>query len=145
MSNDPYPSQRPDPSGSDPYSSDPYLPVGRPDETRPPAPYPATPAPQQAPPALPPPYAYAYAPPRPMGASVIVLVILSAIMTMSGYCCWVGIPSLVMGIVAMTKNSSDPEGADRLTRYGWITFAALFAIGLLAVIGLFAAVALSEV
>ena len=104
----------------------------------------AEPQPVQPPPALPPPYAYAYAPPRPMGASVIVLVILSAIMTMSGYCCWVGIPSLVMGIVAMTKNSSDPEGADRLTRYGWITFAALFAIGLLAVIGFFAVVALSE-
>lgn len=145
MSNDPYPSQRPDPSGSEPYSSDPYLPVGRPDETRPPAPYPATPAPQQGPPALPPPYAYAYAPQRPMGASVVVLVIFSAIMTMSGYCCWIGIPSLVMGIVAMTKNSSDPEGADRLTRYGWITFAALFAIGLLAVIGFITIGVLSEV
>lgn len=77
-------------------------------------------------------------------ASPIVLVILSALATMSVYCCIIGIPSLTLGIIALTKNSSEPDEADRMTRYGWICFAATTAFHILAAIGFVVLIALSE-
>ena len=39
-------------------------------------------------------------------------------------CCNVlGIPALILGIVGLTKQSTDPVGAAKLARYGWIAFA----------------------
>jgi len=34
----------------------------------------------------------------------------------------IGIPSLVLGIMALTSNSTDPEGSRRKARTGWIVF-----------------------
>ncbi|UTT66478.1 hypothetical protein NMQ01_01825 [Janibacter sp. CX7] len=153
MSNTPYPDERPDPYSADPYSSDPYVPGNQPETSQPPLPYPqqqpqqppTTHLPMAAPPGAgaPPPYAYA-TPVRPVPASPIVLVILSALATMSVYCCIIGIPSLTLGIIALTKNSSEPDEADRMTRYGWICFAATTAVHILGVIALVVAIALSE-
>lgn len=152
MSNTPYPDERPDPYSADPYSSDPYVSGHQPETSQPPLPYPQQQQPQQPPttqlPMAPPgagapPYPYA-APVRPVPASPIVLVILSALATMSVYCCIIGIPSLTLGIIALTKNSTEPDEADRMTRYGWICFAATTAFHILAAIGFVALIALSE-
>lgn len=151
MSNDPYPSERPDPGasdpyGADPYSSDPYVPSGSSSEpNRPPAYEPGRSAPLPAPlppgamqtgpaqpgPGMPPPYPYA--PPTPPNTSAIVLVIISSLALVTGYCCYIGIPGLVLGILGITKQSSDPEGAARLTKIGWITVAVLTALTVVAV------------
>ena len=148
MSNTPYPDERPDPYSADPYSSDPYVPGHQPETSQPPLPYPQQPPPTTQLPMAPPgagapPYPYA-APVRPVPASPIVLVILSALATMSVYCCIIGIPSLTLGIIALTKNSTEPDEADRMTRYGWICFAATTAFHILAAIGFVVLIALSE-
>lgn len=159
MSNDPYPNERPDPHATDPYaadpySSDPYIPSTESTHQLPahepgrPAPLPPTTgmapppgvgpqaglpyAPGQLPgPGMPPPYPYA--PPAPVNTSAIVLIVLSSLTIFTGYCCYIGIPGLVLGILGVTKNSTDPEGAAKLTKIGWITFAALTAVTLIGI------------
>lgn len=149
MSQDPYPSQRPDPRGTDPYVSDPYV---RDDEpARPPAYEPGRPAlppgatpPGAMPPGPPAPPPYGHLPaPAPVNVSAIVLVVFSSIAMVSGYCCVAGIPGLVLGILGLTKNATDPEGAQRLTNIGWITFGALLLLTVLAVVGFFVLVVLA--
>lgn len=143
MGNDPYPNEPADPYASDPYSSDPYVP-GQDFSALPPAhepgravsvPPPMNPGPGLPPggPGMPPPYPFppATAPPN---TSAIVLVVLSSLALVTGYCCYIGIPSLILGILGLTKNSTDPEGAARLTKIGWITFASLTIITVLAVL-----------
>ncbi|MDT0213170.1 DUF4190 domain-containing protein [Rothia sp. ARF10] len=71
-----------------------------------------------------------YGAPPAQNTSAIVLTILSGIVTVS--CCIPGIVPLILGIMALTKNSTDPEGSRRLTKWGWIAFAVGIA---LAVIG----------
>lgn len=140
MGNDPYPNEPADPYASDPYSSDPYVP-GQDSPARPPAYEPGRPASLPpvmyqgpgVPPGTPPPYPYMSAP-TPANTSAIVLVVLSSLALMTGYCCYIGIPSLILGILGLTKNSTDPEGAARLTKIGWITFASLAIITVLAVL-----------
>lgn len=158
MSNDPYPNERPDPYTTDPYSSDPFVPGDESTDQLPayepgrsaPLPPPAAPAPAQLPapmppgaPGMPPPYPYAPAQAAPVNTSAIVLVIFSSLALVTGYCCYIGIPGLILGILGITKNATDPEGAAKLTKIGWITFAALSVITFLAiaviVIGLVAA------
>lgn len=141
MSQDPYPSSRPDPRDDGPYSADPYVPNRPPrQEDHPPygqAPYGQSPYGQPplgqnpygqmpAPGQVPPPYLYA--PPPPPNASAIVLTVLSALAVMTGYCCIIGIGPLVFGILGITQNSTDPESAARMTKYGWITFGVMTAL-----------------
>ena len=71
----------------------------------------------QAPYALPP-ASYApppgkYAPPPAKNTSTVVLTILSGVATV--LCCLLGLPSLVLGVVALTRQSTDPGSAARLT------------------------------
>lgn len=61
-------------------------------------------------------------------ASTIVLLILSALATLSCYGFIAGIPPLVLSIVALTKSSTDPEGCRKLTNIGWIVFGVLLAL-----------------
>ena len=105
MSHDPYPSGRPDPDRTDPYSS-------------------AAPSP-------PPPYAYMQTP-QP-NTSAIVLTVDAGLTVVTGYCCPIGVVPLILGILGITNHTADPEGAARLTRIGWIVYAALTAIVLLGV------------
>ncbi len=55
--------------------------------------------------------------------STITLLIVSILLTFFG--CGLGIPSLVMSIIALNKASRDGAGANRILRAGWITFAVL--------------------
>ena len=72
-----------------------------------------------------------YAPP-PRNTSTIVLTVLSGVATV--LCCLLGVPSLVLGVLALTRQSTDPTSAARLTRSGWITFAVLLSLGVVAVV-----------
>jgi len=56
----------------------------------------------------------------PSNTSGIVLVIISALATLST--CVIGIPSLVLGIMALNANATDPVGSRRKSRTGWIVF-----------------------
>ncbi|KGN37631.1 DUF4190 domain-containing protein [Knoellia aerolata] len=93
--------------------------------------YPAYQAPGQwqAPPA-------AYGAPAPQNTSALVLTILSGIVTLS--CCIPGIAPLILGIMALNKQSTDPEGSRRLTKWGWIAFGVGMALVVLGIIGFIA-------
>jgi hypothetical protein len=76
-------------------------------------------------------------PPTPYGApparntSAIVLTVISAV-TLVACCNVLAIPSLILGILGLTKAGADPQGAARMAKAGWITFGITMA---LAVIG----------
>lgn len=76
-----------------------------------------------------------YANPTPASPSTIALTIVSGVLTISGICCIVGIVPLILGVVAMTQNSSDPAQAAKLTRIGWIVLVLLSVLFVLAIIG----------
>lgn len=63
----------------------------------------------------------------PSNTSAIILTILSVL----SLCNVVAIGSLVLGIMALTKTSTDPEGSRRSAKIGWI----VFAVGWTVVIG----------
>ena len=81
-----------------------------------------------APYGTPPPAYYQSAPPQ-SNTSALVLTIISAIGTLS---CCLPLPALILGIVALTKQTSEPELSAQLAKYGWITFCAMFALAALA-------------
>lgn len=108
----------------------PYPPAGGP--AYPGQPYPSQPYPSQPYPGsgLPPngpgaggPY---FSPVAPQTGSAVTLVVLSALLTLFG--CGLGIPSLVMSIVALAKGARDGAAANRVLRAGWITFGVLAAL-----------------
>ena len=68
----------------------------------------------------------------PTNTSAILLTVLSAL----SLCNIVAIGSLVLGIVALTKTSADPEGSHRLTKIGWIVFAVGWAVAIVGIVGL---------
>ena len=84
-------------------------------------------------PAYPPPYGYPpyEAQPRPDNGA-LVLTIVAAVAT--AMCCLLFSPSLILGIVALSKQSTDPVASARLTRYGWIAGGVTIALGILAVV-----------
>lgn len=83
-----------------------------------------------------PPPAYYQQAPSQTNNSALVLTILSGIGIFA--CCGVTIVSLVLGIIGLTKQATDPVQSAKLTKWGWIAFAA----GLvLAVLGFIAYVA----
>jgi hypothetical protein len=81
------------------------------------------------------PYVHGYIAPRPgPSASTIALTILSALATMSCYFTVVGLPALVLAILALVRVEQDPAGAERMTKIGWI----VLGVGAVLVIVLFA-------
>jgi hypothetical protein len=74
--------------------------------------------------------------PTESNVSAIVLTILSAL----SLCNLLAIGSLVLGIIALTKTSTDPEGSRRLTKIGWIVFAVVWAVTILGFVGYVVAV-----
>ncbi|HEY5179012.1 MAG TPA: hypothetical protein VIJ07_04445 [Dermatophilaceae bacterium] len=129
------------PGASSPYGQQPPAPqvtppASNPYAQQPPAPpyvtpssnpygqqYPAPPYGQQYPA---PPYGQQYyaagAPAVPSNTSAIVLTIVSGV-SMLGTAFFVGIPSLIFGIMALTSNTTDPVGSRKKSRIGWIIFA----------------------
>lgn len=150
MTNTPNPGERPDPY--DPYAKDPYV-QGGPAEGNPPYPNVYEPS-SQAPPGAPPPAGPPGAPPgpppqyvyqaQPPNTSAIVLTVVSGIYVITGYCCPIGIAPLILGILGISKNASDPEGAASLTKTGWIIFAALNVVLVIAAVIFVIAVIVSE-
>lgn len=63
--------------------------------------------------------------------SAIALTIVSAL----SLCNIFAAAPLIMGIIALTRNSTDPEASRRLTKIGWIVFAAIWALSLLLLVG----------
>lgn len=117
------------PPAGDPYAApqpayDPYAATGAPAAQ---GGYPAYSAPGQW--QAPPP---GYGAPPAQNTSALVLTILSGIATLT--CCLPMIVSAVIGIIALTKNSTDPEGSRRLTKWGWIAFGVLLALSLIAIV-----------
>ena len=108
---------------------------------QPSSPYGQQPDPYGAPPAYgqpqpgygPGPYAAA---PQTNG-SALALTIISAIGALS--CCLITLPSLIFGIIALSKQSSDPVQSAKMAKYGWIAFGICVALAVLAAIGFFAA------
>jgi len=78
----------------------------------------------------------------PANASAIVLTVLSGVSVVS--CNILAIASLVLGIVALTKNTTDHEGSRRLTKIGWIVFAAVWGVAILVFVGLLVFAALAS-
>ena len=72
----------------------------------------------QPPPGYGPQYLGAPAPTQ-ANVSAIALVVMSGITI----CNLLSIVSLILGIIALTKNSKDPESSRKLTIAGWIVFA----------------------
>jgi hypothetical protein len=63
--------------------------------------------------------------------SAIALTIVSALSLCNFFCA----APLIMGIIALTRNSTDPEASRRLTKIGWIVFAVIWALTLLVLVG----------
>lgn len=75
-----------------------------------------------------------YAAPQQTNVSGLVLTIISGLLVFSCYFTLIGLPSFIIGIIAMTKQNTDWEGSRRLARIGWIVLGSLFALAILAVI-----------
>lgn len=126
----------PPPAPTDPYAApqaayDPYAATGAPAAQ---GGYPAYQAPGQwqAPPA-------AYGAQPESNTSGIVLTVVSAIAMFT--CCF-GVFPLIFGILSLTKNSTDPEGARRMSKIGWIVFA-VTAVILVAIVIAFVAIGIA--
>jgi hypothetical protein len=68
----------------------------------------------------------------PASASAIVLTVLSGVSLI--FCNVLAIASLILGIIAITKNTTDHEGSRRYTKIGWIVFAAAWIVGIILVV-----------
>jgi hypothetical protein len=140
---DPYPAAPPDPYGQAPYGQMPY--AQNPYGETPNLPQQADPAPYgqaySQSPYAPSPYGSPFAePPRPgASGSSLALTIVSAVATV--LCCLFCLPSLILGIVALSRQSTDPASSARLTRYGWIGLGIALALSLLAIAGFIAVAA----
>ena len=117
------------PSGT-PYGGSPYggTPYGA-------SPYGTTP-PAYGSPASPygtPPPAYYQSAPAQSNTSALVLTIVSAIGTLS---CCLPLPALILGIMALTKQSTEPERSAQLTKYGWVAFAVMVGLAVVAFVAI---------
>jgi len=79
----------------------------------------------------------------PSNTSAIVLTIVSAV-SMLGSAFFVGVPSLIFGIMALTSNNTDPVGSRRKSKIGWIVYAVNIALIALAVVALVAIIFISS-
>lgn len=81
--------------------------------------------------------------PSESNVSAVVLTILSVL----SLCNFLALGSLALGIIALAKSSTDPEGSRRLTRIGWIVFAVVWALVIVCIVAflVFARVRSSDV
>ena len=66
--------------------------------------------------------------------SALVLTILSALSLFNV----LSVGSLILGIIALNKSSTDPQGSRRMTKIGWIVFGVGWVLVILGVFGLIA-------
>jgi hypothetical protein len=69
--------------------------------------------------------------PTQTNGSAIALTIVSVL----SLCNFLTIASLILGIIALTRTSTDPESSRRLTKIGWIVFAVSWGLVILGVVG----------
>ena len=85
-----------------------------------------------------PPYGQQYyptgAPAAPSNTSAIILTIVSGVSMLSTVF-FVGIPSLIFGIMALTSNTTDPVGSRKKAKTGWIIFAVNVGVLILLIVG----------
>jgi hypothetical protein len=141
------------PYGQQPPAPQTIPPVSNPYAQQPPAPpyaqpvsdpygqqYPAPPYGQQYPaPQYGQQYYAAGAPAVPSNTSAIILTIVSGVSMLSTVF-FVGIPSLIFGIMALTSNTTDPVGSRKKAKTGWIIFAVNAGVIALAVVAIVAIV-----
>ncbi|WP_270886755.1 hypothetical protein [Pedococcus sp. 5OH_020] len=73
------------------------------------------------------------------GSAIALTVVSGALLLIScGGAFLAAVPGLVLGILGMTKYSTDPVGAVRMTRIGWIVFGAGLLVSLMALVGILA-------
>ncbi|WP_068251127.1 hypothetical protein [Janibacter corallicola] len=116
----PYPVQHPPQQAQQPYP-------------QPPSPY--TPYPQ-GPDGQPPVAPGYYRPPTPPNTSAIVLTVVSGLLVITVYCCPIGAIPLVLGVLGMAQQASDPESARRMTTIGWVVLIGLTILALAAIIAI---------
>jgi len=109
-------------------------PVSNPYAQQPPAPTYGQPQPGQQYPAYGQQTYATGAPSTPANTSAIILTILSFL----SLCNILAIGSLVLGIMALTKSSTDPEGSRRSAKIGWIVFAVSWVIVIVGFVGIIA-------
>lgn len=78
---------------------------------------------------------YAQQPQQPGGTNVsaIVLTVLSGLSCVTGFLL-AGVPGLVLGIIALTKQGNDMAGSRKFSKIGWIVWAVLAVISVILVI-----------
>lgn len=132
---DPSSTVPPPPPAGAPYGTPPPPSGGAPYPQQGQTPYGSAPSGNQNPPyGTPPPAYYAQAPSQ-SNTSALVLTILSGIGVFA--CCGVTIVSLILGIIAITKQSTDPEQSAKLAKWGWIAFAVGLVLAVLGTIAYF--------
>ena len=89
------------------------------------------------------PQSYETGAPTESNVSAIVLTVVSVL----SLCNLLTLGSLALGIIALAKRSTDPEGSRRLTRIGWIVFAVVWALLIVSIVAVtvFARVRSSDV
>jgi hypothetical protein len=90
----------------------------------------------------PPPGVSAYAPSQTNG-SALALTIVSGLAIVSCFGILHGIVGIIFGIIALTKQSSDPEGSRRVAKTGWIVLGVLVVLSLI-ITGVWIAIAASQ-
>jgi hypothetical protein len=88
------------------------------------------------PPAYAQPFPGTYTQPANNGSALALTIVSAVSVVMCGGL--LVIPALIFGIVGLTKQSSDPEGSRRMSRYGWWAFGIGVVVSILLVVGLFA-------
>ncbi len=133
------PSQVPPPPSA-PYGTpppvNPYPTSGQSPYGQPQAPYGDPNAPYGAPP-----QAYYQQLPSQSNTSALVLTIISGL---GMFCCGLSVVSLVLGIIALVKQSTDPVQSAKLAKWGWIAFAVTAVLGVLLVVGYVVAMTMLE-
>jgi hypothetical protein len=81
----------------------------------------------------PPPAAYpGYQQPQQNTGALVLTIVSGATLLFCGGL--LVIPALILGILGLTRQSTDPEGSQRMTRYGWWAYVAGVVVTILTVI-----------
>lgn len=119
------------PYGTPPPPS-PYPTQDQPTQGQPEGQYGASPYGAPASPYGTPPPNYYQSGPAQSNTSALILTILSGIGMFT--CCGVTIVGLILGIIALTKQATDPVQSAKLTKWGWIAFGVGLVLAVLALV-----------
>ncbi|MCD0447676.1 hypothetical protein LO762_00465 [Actinocorallia sp. API 0066] len=79
---------------------------------------------------------YGPPPPAPNNGSAVAALICNIVLTVT--CCGLfAVPGIITAAIAMSRTTTDPQSAARLTTISWVIFGVAIALGILLVIALF--------